>query len=140
MFVLPFSDSEKPAPWFLVVPLCITNHSPVATTASSTPRVASLPHWGSSTLLGASVQRTVPSLLFQAPASFCRPFPPFLGGHHPSYSAQTSSPPARCPSPQMESFFPHLWLQLHEQGHLLTLPGLTACEGPPSILPHTFEA
>ena len=64
VFVLPFSDSEKPAPWFLVVPLCITNHSPVATTASSTPWVASSPHWGSSTLLGASsVQHTVPSLL-----------------------------------------------------------------------------
>ena len=140
VLVLPFSDSEKPAPWFLAVPLCVTNHSPVATTASSTPWVASLPHRGSSTLLGASVLRTIPSLLSQASASCRRPFPPSLGGHYAPHSTQTSSPPAHCLSPQMESFFPHLWLQLHEQGHLLTLPGLTACEGPPSILPHTFEA
>ena len=57
--------------------------------------------------------------LSQSPASRGRPFPPPLGGHHPPHSAQTSSSPARCPAPQMESFFPHLWLQLHEQGHLL---------------------
>ena len=114
-----FRQREKPAPCFLILPLCVTSHAPVATTASSILWVAFSPHQGSSTLPGASIQRTMPSPLSQAPASCGRPFPPPLGGHHPPHSTQTSSSPARCPAPQMESFFPHLWLQLHEQGHLL---------------------
>lgn len=64
VFVLPFSDREKPArdSWLSA---CVTNHSPVATTASSTPWVASCPTGAPAPCLE-PVLRTVPSLLSQA--------------------------------------------------------------------------